>query len=181
MRSAIVLGSAPGALEELARAGENWRPLTDAPIVAVNRAGILWTGPLEAWVTLHANELDGWAQARTELGADPPAHYVTHGRGCFAVEVELIRSHWPGSSGLFAVQWALEHGHYDRVVLCGVHMTGQQRLEEDGVVREAPMKYDHYRNGWSRAEAKLRGRVASMGGWTQELLGAPDEDFWTVL
>jgi hypothetical protein len=175
LRVAVVLGSAPSADEEL-----NLLPFT-YDVIAVNQAGLRYRGRLEAWVTLHANELDDWAKAREELGLEPPRYYATHGRGSFAVPVQIIRSNWPGSSGLFAVQWALEVGRYDRVILCGVHLNGDTRKDADGELRPAPMNYSRYQAGWIKAHHRLGGRVASMGGWTRELLGAPDDDFWSIL
>ncbi len=163
VRTAVVLGSAPGALEEL-------EPFGGLPIVAVNRAGVVYLGEIVGWGSLHPHALKSWLPQRAEAGGNACPVFS---QGRLPEDWQFMTSKWPGSSGLFCTQWALLEAGFDRVILCGVHIDGQTRISIVGDVENAPVPYEHYQDGWRRAQRELGGRIRSCGGWTAELLGKP--------
>jgi len=175
VRCAVVLASAPGALEELALAPAG----TD--VIAVNAAGCLYPMRLAAWGSVHADQLFEWVETRRARHCNIPAHVFGEsflpGQARDVVEYYgPVR--WRGSSALYAVQWALEHA-YDRVALAGVHLTGSMRERCSGLEATDGSPYDVYRAGWRDALEHIEGRVTSFGGWTAELLGTPPRGFFT--
>jgi hypothetical protein len=74
---------------------------------------------------------------------------------------------WHGSSGLFAVKAAFEHG-FDEVILCGVPMNNDLNIHRG----EKWKQFNDFRNGWTDNLNELKGRVYSQSGWTKELLGS---------
>lgn len=131
-------------------------------VVAANLAGIQYPGRLDAWATLHPDEMPGWmarrqsnVDYRTFTPADTPER-------------------WPGSSGLYAAQVALFEMGAAGVILCGVpmdseagHFTGRTPWES----------VTDYRQAFVQALPEIGGRVRSMGGWTQALFGAPTSEW----
>jgi len=171
-----VLASAPGALEELARAPDG------VDVIAVNAAGCTCPSSLAAWGSVHADQLVDWVATRRTAGGNIPADVFGEsflpGQDRDTVEYYgPVR--WPGSSALYVVQWALDNG-YDRLALAGVHLTGRMR-ERFGEVNDSAegSPYDVYRGGWEQAYTHLTIRVRSFGGWTAELLGTPPADFFS--
>ena len=66
MRVAVVLASAPGALEELARAPDG------VDVIAVNAAGCTCPTHLAAWGSVHADQLVKWVAMRRASGGNIP-------------------------------------------------------------------------------------------------------------
>jgi hypothetical protein len=178
MRVALVLGGAACVWSDVDAAqalGEF------AGAVGCNHIGIDWPGRLDAWVTLHLEYQGQWARARRARGL--PDHHAIIGneaarsstkpQGCID---RFTENGFPGqvhggSSGLFALKVALVDLGFDRAVLCGVPMEpGAAHIRDAGPWVHA----DHYRKAWIEALPQIRDRARSMGGWTQQLLGAPD-------
>lgn len=165
--NALALGGADGVWQDVERSeailGEQWWGL----VVACNRAGVDWPGRLDAWCSLHPEKLlSVWAPARItdeyETWSDPNRGE----RGAAPTDHHL--DNWGGSSGLFAVQVALEVGA-DRVVACGMPM--DRRAHYHGTA--AWTEYENFRAAWERKADELEPHVKSMSGWTRELLGTP--------
>lgn len=173
MADAIVLGSAECMMHDVQQIAE-WAHETKPLIIAVNDAGWLWPGPLDHWVTLHAENLPAWQKKR------PPDGYRTWSRPKpDGIETDHRLSHWGvGSSGLFAVTVALHLG-CERVVLCGMPMDSRpyacEHAKWDDVWPESEVGI--HRDGWTYHLPKMEGRVKSLSGWTRELLGAPTEEW----
>lgn len=168
--NALCLGAADCVWDDVAESeailGERWWDIA----VACNRAGVDWPHRLDHYVSLHpekllsiwapqreADDYETWSDPnRGERGAAPTDHHLEN---------------WGGSSGLFAVQVALEVGA-DRIVACGMPLNTQPhyhgRAEWDA--------YDAFRPAWERHVDDLR-YVRSMSGWTAELLGRPDTEW----
>jgi len=68
-----------------------------------------------------------------------------------------------GSSSLHAVYLALNKWGYDRIILCGVPIEG----DNDG------LRYDRFIHAWEAVEADIKGKVFSVSGKTKTLLGGP--------
>lgn len=130
--------------------------------------------PLLAWVTLHPEKFWDW---RSRRQGDPARYAISHKRHRYSGPLDVLRAErWGGSSGLYAVQIAIETFGLDRIVLCGVPMSG-----EFGHIRGQ----DHwegasrYQDGWNKARPFIRNTVRSMSGWTREQYGVPTPD-WLI-
>lgn len=73
------------------------------------------------------------------------------------------------SSGGYAAKVALDDG-FDRVVLAGVPMTKEAAHFKRG---KPWTQYDAFTKGFEQSVPFFAGRVKSMSGWSQKLLGAP--------
>lgn len=71
-----------------------------------------------------------------------------------------------GSSGLYAVKFALEYLKADHVTLAGIGMNVEPHYYGGGDWQAAL----RFRETWELVAPQLRGRVESLGGWTAELL-----------
>lgn len=153
----LVIGSGAGVIEELSQIN---RQGFDA-IIGINRAAIMFA-PVDYHISLHPRI---YAERKV-------SYFIAHQE--VARVDEVFPYEWKGctnsgSSGLYAVKYALEKLKADEVVLCGVGMD-----ERSHTYNEAPWKYaKKYQQSWLHVADELRGRVTSMGGWTAELLGRP--------
>jgi len=176
MTRALVIGCAAEVWQEVEAAQAL---ATFDAIYAVKMAGIHWEGYFH-WITLHPEFMDRYKAERRTLGLPdtyevvaPQAHEV--GAHAHHPADRRVTYRWPnmsssGSSGLFAAKVALEDGH-DRVVLAGVPM----QREASHFQRARPwVDVDGFMPAWNVAKSHLLGKVKSMSGWTQNLLGAPD-------
>lgn len=157
---ALILGGAPSVWRDLAEAQAllNRRHM----VVAANLAGIHYAGPLDAWCSLHPDNLPGWA---AERAGEPAGRLFTP---------ETTAERWPGSSGLFALQCALFDMGATAAILCGVPMESQAgHFAQPG----AWAATGDYRQAFSTALPEIGGRVRSMGGWTEKLFGRPTAEW----
>lgn len=171
MTVAFILGSA-NTLEEDIRAALDLCPLPDT-VIAANHAGRDFAGPLPHWVTLHTEKMPKWVEERAAAGYPPAENYWTSNVKTIPPEhAQLYRraETWDGSSGLLGVTVALQLG-YDRIILCGVPLDKRAAHYDDG---KPWMDAPRYRHAWTRRRKKMLGKVKSMSGWTQSILGAPD-------
>lgn len=164
-RRALVLGGARTVWDDADRALDMAE--FDA-VLAVNDIGAHWSGKIHHWCTLHCEKLPAWEADRRARGH--PGGYVRWGHKADQ-RVDRHTSDWRGSSGLFAAKVALELG-YERIVLAGVPMAaGEAHFFDGGAWTPA----GRYLSAWNQHRADLAGRVRSMGGWSAELLGVPDD------
>ena len=173
-RRGVVLGSAPCLWVDLlaAHVEEDWE------VIAVNGAGVLFEGKLNIWASIHGPALNRWIEQRSALGYD--MDFDAYGNYADDQDSgDVIRWNRPnggGSSGLFAVMIALELG-FTKLILCGMPMNGDERLNEKDEVELGPTPYAHYRKGWEQRQELLSKHVRSMSGWTRETFGAPTADW----
>lgn len=180
-RRAVILGGA----------GCVWRDLDAArrigtydAAIAINDAVAHYPGAVEIFATLHIEKAEAWLDERAARGYPPPGLIAAHkgntneGRAS-RLQADYVTDYlWPGmpasgSSGLFAVKVALEHG-YGRIVLCGVPMRAEERHFFDP---EPWSDVGKFTEAWLAALHRIRGHVRSMSGWTRELLGEPDSEW----
>lgn len=122
-------------------------------------------------LSLHPDKLKLWLPRRSANGFNMPPKVWAH-RNYEGAVTHWTRD-WSGSTGLFCVKVARENGH-THIVLCGVHMN----VESDHFVRKQPWNAAlGFRRGWLARVPELRPYVRSMGGWTQQEFGAPDEEW----
>lgn len=149
----LAIGSGHRVRAELARID---RAAFDV-VIGVNRAAIEF-GPVDWHCTLHPREYAPIKAARLVShlqmpGVDRifPAHW-RHGQSS------------SGSSGLYAVRWALQIGA-GAVTLAGIGMDGHH-FDKAAEWSDA----ERFRRMWVELAPDLRGIVTSLGGWTAELL-----------
>ncbi|WKL57244.1 hypothetical protein Q1W73_16500 [Asticcacaulis sp. ZE23SCel15] len=165
---ALCLGGARGVWDEYRVACDL---VGDAPhrVVACNFAGVMCRDRIDAWVSLHPEYFDGWRADRRVWGGNQD-YQAFSGFGKASIGLEIVRSRWFGSSGLYMAQIATERLGADKIILCGVPMN-----DRDGHIHWSG-EWDHayhYRDGFLAARgAGLN--MKSMSGWTRELFGAPD-------
>lgn len=126
-------------------------------VIGVNQAAIMYR-PVDIHMTLHPERF-----ARRKI-----ARMVSH-RDYPGVD-EVFDYAWrpggrSGSSGLFAVKYALEKLQADSIVLAGIGMDGKHVYSSV----QWPQA-DGFRKTWLEVAPRLRGRVHSLGGWTATLL-----------
>lgn len=144
-------------------------------VMAVNDVGMYFDGPLNHWVSMHANFLAQWVALRK--GHAMMGHEcLTHTREAYPT----IRAHWDiqpygWTSGLFAAQVGVCLG-YERVVLCGVPQDGSGRFFDPpwmpGGEHDDKNSKKAFRQIVEQSEG-LKAIVRSMSGWTKELFGEP--------
>lgn len=182
MTVALVLGGAATLWRDVAGALDLGR--FDA-VVACNDAAAIWPGRLDAIVTLHAEKLAYWLEKRERAGLDLPAHVIGHSdarhsvlritdRVTDFVDYRFDGQRDSGSSGLFALKYALADLGHDRAVLCGVpmHEIGAHFFDLtpwSGAVA--------HRRGWKQAHPVIVDRARSMSGWTADMLGLPTKEW----
>lgn len=168
MLRALVLGDAATVRAEAAVALAMFEP--DA-ICATNNIGIDWECRLDYWCTLHPEPCPNWPgivvalQRRLAAGRNRPQIW-SHKP---ATGIDRHTPDWKGSTGLLCVK-ALREEDFGRIVTAGVPMSadGGHYYNEHGWA-QAP----RYHDGWRAHLKEVAPFVRSMGGWTQELLGAP--------
>lgn len=188
MTTALVLGGADTLSDDIAR--------YDGPIdgvVACNEAGTVWSGRLDAWVTLHPTYFTSrqWLDARALRGFHPAQRLFTLDVDHVGVfpDVEKTSIAFPGedpsqsgSSGLFAAKVALIDLGFDRAVLCGIPMTASPHFSGRDTWCGGDRSPVHgFRRAWEHLKQPYRNRIRSMSGWTRLKFGAPhrrDEE-WT--
>lgn len=173
MLTALVLGGASCVWDDAAAAQDLFSP---GIVVAVNDIGARWAGRLDYWCSLHPDKMQAWCKGRMERGLKPAGCHVGHEMHPGIDKV--IDYRWPGmnasgSSGLFAVKVALDHGA-DRVVLAGVPMKPEQAHFFAGATWSDCQSFI---DGWHDALPFIKDKVRSMSGYTKQILGAPSPEW----
>lgn len=150
-------------------------------VIAAKRAGVVWPGNLDAWVTLHPERLDQDIKARRQRGfprakcvyshkSTAGQQYTTH-----QIEYKLPKQRTSGSSGLFAVKVALEEFRLTRLVLCGIPMDKTfGRIDDKNKIWAGA---DAFRPAFMDVFDDLRPFVRSMSGWTAMKFGKPTTEW----
>lgn len=140
-------------------------------IIATNEMIARWPGPLAHAATLHPLNLPGWQAGRRIKGNAPPGLVWA----CKAAPgVDRVTSDWRGSSGLFAAKVALIDLRMAGAILAGVPLDRSPHFARgEGPWRDAHAFYP----GWIDHKREIAGRLRSMGGWTQQLVGAPTPEW----
>lgn len=149
-------------------------------VIACNDVMAVWPGKLDALVTLHPEKAGFWLERRRRNGFPDPARIAGHTNSLSSGRIppcvkEFVEYRFPGqeasgSSGLFAVKYALMDIGVERAVLCGVPMSVDEAHFYDarpwgGAIR--------HRKGWEESWEHTKHRVRSMSGWTMSMLGRP--------
>ena len=179
MSLALVLGGGASVWDDVERAFA----IADFDyVVACNDAGASWPGRLDAWVTLHPENMAGWRARRDKRGFERPQKIIFHETwesrvrgGQYIKPTDVAEFKFPGqtqsgSSGHFATKVALEMFPVKGAVLCGIPMT----VEDKHYFDESPWSgARRHQTGWLESMDHLQGRVKSMSGQTMKWLGEP--------
>jgi hypothetical protein len=168
MKRALVLGGAACVWNDVEFALD----LSEFEIVvACKRIVEHWSGPLDAFASLHPESIADSLRARREKGYSMDfAVYCDRGSANGRGHIDHYVADWAGSSGLYGVPVALHLGA-DRIVLAGVPMDSSAHFD-----REVPWAtVESYRKGWIRNQHRLNNVARSCSGWTRAFLGCPDE------
>lgn len=172
----MVLGDAKTVQEDAEAALKLFSP--DA-VAATNNMIIRWPGRLDYAVTLHPSKCVDWVgieeaiRRRLVEGRNRPQTWAHAGSRGRAKGIDRFTEDWAGSTGLLAVKVLLEEG-FDRIVLAGVPMS-----VEGGHFYNAQgwMHATRYHAGWKNHLGRIKAKVRSVSGWTQDLLGAPTPEW----
>lgn len=154
-------------------------------LIACNDASAAWPGHIDAAVTLHAEKMGLWMGRRRSAGYPMPAQVIGHEEAskstlrlpdCLTgfTPYKLPGQQDSGSSGLFALKFALIDMGADKAVLCGVPM---EDLGAHFFDLSAWGAAAAHRRGWKQALPAIQGRAKSMSGWTAEMLGQPTKEW----
>lgn len=159
----LVIGAGKAVKEELARVD---RADFDK-VLSVNRAALLFA-PVDVHLSLHPQE---WAQRKVAWFVS----FCGYRKAGKEWVDEIFDYQWPeypansGSSGLYAVKYAMERLGAAEVVLAGVGMDTTPHVYDNRAWKQA----ERFRHTWEKVAPRLTGRVTSLGGWTAQLLGQP--------
>ena len=174
-----VIGCAEGNFDEARAAIALQKPDL---IYCVKLAGVHWPEPFDWWCGLHPEWQGKYEAERAALGH--PGGYRTV--SCLAAEVDArnakipvdrrVSYRWPGmnssaSSGIFAAKVAMED--CERVILAGVPMTHGKHFTRN----KAWSELNSFTAGLQEAIPHMKGRVRSLSGLTEKLLGRPDPEW----
>jgi hypothetical protein len=180
MRVAVVLGSSAGALEEFAGA-QRFLEGQGLPLhaICVNDAIKLCPVKPHAFCTVISSQT---AEHRFLKGVDVSGVLMFARRASSDFPFKVVKPKWQGTSGLYAVQVALEELGFDGVILAGCPMDAAAGTlaPEHSLMTEAE-RVDRYRPEWLKALPEIGSRTRSMSGWTRKLLGAPDAEWLASL
>lgn len=177
---AFVLGGAKTVWADLKEAKELAIPHT---YIATNETGRDFIDFLPHWCTLHTEKITAWYMQRInwrckgdgDIGQFWTSNVKTLPNNDFLTPLSFrhVQS-WDGSSGLLAITVALALG-YQKIILCGVPL--DKKAGHYFSPDEPWMDGPRYRHAWIKHKGDMEGRVKSMGGWTQSLLGAPTKEW----
>ncbi|MGA0604868.1 hypothetical protein ACO2Q0_02620 [Phenylobacterium sp. VNQ135] len=149
-------------------------------VVACNDVVAAWPGRLDAAVSLHPEKFGTWITQRRRRGYPDPVRVIGHENAranprlpdCITgfASHQFPGQKGSGSSGHFALKFALIDLGCDRAVLCGVPMSEDQAHFFD---EKAWTAANPHRKGWEQSWSHIRHRARSMSGWTRAELGAP--------
>lgn len=193
MKTALVIGCADGVWQEIAAAKAIAR--YDA-IYCVKQIGIYYPEPFNVWATLHPEAMDDYEAQRDKFNfpkgyqiVAPPKHELSAShkdKGNIARRVSYLispQSNASASSGIYGAQVALKDG-FDRIVLAGVPMSPEkghfmpQSKSVSGQTRGTTWTgHAAFVVGMNEILPRMMGKVRSMSGYTQKVLGAPTKEW----
>lgn len=176
MKTAVCLGGADCLPYDL----KQYKGPRDA-IFACNDAIPWFEGDIDAAVSLHPEKMLAWLWARKCKGHPDVKSLVSYRKVDKGPKLDLVTDYLlpgqkeSGSSGLYMAKVALMDMGFDRVVFCGVPLTRTPHIEGSVMGTGAWHRNDHYARTWLPITEDIKGRMASMSGWTREFLGGPEK------
>lgn len=170
---ALVFGRAVGVWDEMVQAQAF---ASFDTIIGVGSASADYPGHLDCIVSFHVELIGTWVALRHKRGYPPARRLVTcqrRGLRMYYKDIETVQCEG-GSSGLIATFAGLDLYKADHVVLAGVPMDPDKGQYDTKQRWREAIKH---RTAWNTNLPKLQGKVKSMSGWTQQLLGAPTPEW----
>lgn len=156
MRQILVVGTAACVYEDIKKVDDQ----EFEEVIAVNDAVHLLEFPPDFVATVHPERAEDYNRMMTQCVSLHPAT---------GVDVVFDALPWRyGTSALYAVAFALKRRSADRVVVAGCplidgpHCNSPRLLGGDLAA---------YRKPWAALAVEMAGRVESLSGWTQGVLG----------
>ena len=175
-RILIVVGAAPGALEDvntfLARRVENGAPKdagVDFMIIGMDAA--FFPTPVKYLATYHPSDIEEAHKRREAAGLNTDYTIIAHQQYKDKVSLIIPCQSPSGSSALLGVLAGIKYG-YRKIIVCGCPLIG---------VNAKGNKYESFQKGWTAKINEIKNVTRSMSGWTMELLGAPDVEWLSDL
>lgn len=150
-------------------------------IIVVNDQIYNWQGRIDVIATLHGEKINEWfKQSGRKPTKEIKAFYhrppkPDDEQNFFQkLERKEVKERWKGSSGLFAVQIAIDHLKKEKIILAGVPMDQRPNYFRD---EEFWRKWYAYQKNWVTSFKVIKGKTKSLSGWTKEQLGFPTKEF----
>lgn len=143
----LIVGDSPHVAQHIAEFSRA-RPYT---VAAVNRGVVRWPGPVCFVVSLHVNFFFDLTAPGAEFVSDKCNPDVGN---------RVINASSAGGSGGLAVQMGMQMG-FPKILLVGVELTSTDYVPMRPIFEAIPSKE----------------RIRSMGGWTADVFGLPDESW----
>jgi hypothetical protein len=166
-KNLIVIGSAPCARDDLGALKKALGRYAYRYLAVGLDAADIYCGRLDYIATYHPAEIDQIRERRDACGGNLDYEIISHDP---RPGVNIFIADWwkpSGSSSLLAVQAGLKLS-FRRIILCGCPLTGKNATGG---------RYEEFHKGFEAVKDKISGPVRSMSGWTQELLGAPTDEW----
>lgn len=167
MRKVLVVGNAACVADDLERAGK----YSTSDIISVNYAALLLLKPPAYCATVHIELANKFRRSGTKVitrkkskGADiiwKSPSYKPKKVGDF------IYPWCCGTSGLYAVGYALYKLGADEVVMAGCPIDPGPHIDDPRLLGG---DLNAYRSAWEQLRGELKGRVRSMSGWSKRFL-----------
>lgn len=188
MKTALVLGGADCLESDMEKALSLIGGQPDI-VVACNEAGYMWPGHLDAWVTVHARffTTKRWREERSKRELPQAQRHVGHheavngqlaAKGGLTDDLEVSHYSFPGqtrcgSSGMFALKYALVDLGADRAIMCGIPMTQTPHFFDPK--NWTPGAVRGFRRVFKSIPEQYLPRIRSVSGWTREQFGGPED------
>jgi len=129
--------------------------------------------PAQYFATYHTSDIEPAFERRKAAGGNTDYMIIAHQQhiekptGRELVDLIIPCEPPSGSSALLGVLAGIKLGH-EKIIVCGCPLMGKHDKQYD---------YANFRAGWTAKLAMIKDKTRSMSGWTQELLGAPTEEW----
>lgn len=168
----LVIGYAANVLDDMAKVNLD----EFDHVIAVNKAITLYPSA-DVWISLHPEKMHMWSQIRVGSKVVSFNKYVNNVGDQIKYEIDeefpyLFKGQSnSGSSGLYAVKYALEVLRSDEVVLAGVPMDPELSHHDDTDAWKEQWGVEDFWQTWvSMADFLRKKNVWSLSGRTAELL-----------
>jgi hypothetical protein len=180
MKSALVVGSAPCVFDDFRQARANF-PSWD--LLVVNWAGLRHIEPIAGWFSIHRRLVYKAIPMRKAAGGDMRfTAFIKIPKGEKIQRPEAPTRIVPGkhkmgsgSSGLFAVENALHHLGYERLLLCGIPLEGDTSLQVNDKEEERSVATRPLNVGLDEKSVWRTGRMALRKRFHGEIEDIPSE------
>ena len=132
-----------------------------------------YLGHADYFATYHTSDIEPAFERRKAAGGNTDYMIIAHQQhiekptGRELVDLIIPCEPPSGSSALLGVLAGIKLG-YQKIIVCGCPLIGRNDKQYD---------YANFQKGWTAKLAMIKEKTRSMSGWTQELLGAPTEEW----